>query len=84
MPLKQVAINAGKNPDTILDKVRESKKGWNAQTDEYGDLIKLGIIDATLVVENAIRNAISLATYFLTTENLICEDFEEGKEDEKK
>jgi len=70
MPLKQVAINAGKNPDTILDKVRESKKGWNAQTDEYGDLIKLGIIDATLVVENAIRNAISLAAYFLTTENL--------------
>jgi chaperonin GroEL len=82
-PLLQVAKNAGKSSDNILEKVKENGLGWNAKTDEYGDLEKMGVIDATLVVESAIKNAVSLASMFLTMENMIVEDIDDKKEEKK-
>lgn len=72
--MKQVVKNAGAVPEQIVEKCLEKDNmGWNAKTAEFGDLIKMGVIDATLVLKNALRNAVSLAGLFLTTEGLICE-----------
>lgn len=79
-PIKQIARNAGKNPESIVEKCLYSDVGYNAKTDEFEDMIKVGVIDATLVVKNALKNAVSLAVMFLTTEAIVAEH--EEKEDE--
>lgn len=79
--MRQVAINSGKNPDTIIEKAKEGQ-GWNAKNGEFGDLIEMGVVDATLVLENSIKNAISLASLFITMENMVVED--EDREEIKK
>jgi chaperonin GroEL len=73
-PLKQIAVNAGLEGGVIVDKVRNLKnksEGLNAETGEYVDLFKEGVIDAAKVTRSALQNAASIAALFLTTEVVI-------------
>ena len=80
-PLRMIASNAGHEAAVVLGKVRDSKDpnyGFNAATEEYGDMIKDGILDPTKVSRTALQNAASIAGLMLTTEALICEIPEEN------
>ena len=81
-PLRRIAENAGIDGSIVVDKVRNAKgaQGFNAQTEEYEDLIKAGVIDPTKVVRTALQNAASVAALLLTTEAMIAEKPEEKKE----
>ncbi|HEY3809922.1 MAG TPA: chaperonin GroEL [Acidimicrobiales bacterium] len=73
-PLKQIAINAGMEGGVIVERVRNLKtaaEGLNAETGEYEDLFKAGVIDAAKVTRSALQNAASIAALFLTTEAVI-------------
>jgi chaperonin GroEL len=75
-PARQIAINAGEDGSVIVGKVAEAKDysaGWNAQTGEYGDLYKFGIIDPVKVVRVALEDAASVAGLLITTEAMIAE-----------
>jgi chaperonin GroEL len=74
-PLRRIAINAGVEGSIALQKVKEGKGafGFNAATEEYEDLMKAGIIDATKVVRTALQNAASVASMLLTTEAMVAE-----------
>ncbi len=74
-PLRQIAENAGVEGSIVLDKVRQKDGayGFNAQTEEYEDLVASGVIDPTKVVRSALQNAASVAGLLLTTEALIAE-----------
>lgn len=80
-PIKQIAANAGVEGAIVVQKVTQGKGGfgYNALTDEYGDLPKQGVIDPTKVVRSAIQNAASIATLLLTTDVLITDLPEEKK-----
>ena len=82
-PLRQIVENTGEEGAVILGKVRESKDpnfGYNAQTNEFEDLVKAGVIDPTKVVRTALQNAGSIAALMLTTEALVAEIPEDKKE----
>ena len=72
-PLRQIAGNAGVEGSVIVNKVFESKgtSGYNAKTDKFGDMMKMGIIDPTKVSRVALENAASIASMMLTTECVI-------------
>jgi chaperonin GroEL len=75
-PARQIVDNAGDDGAVIVGKLLESKDyayGYNAQTGEYGDLVKMGIIDPTKVVRTAIQDAASVAGLLITTEAMIAE-----------
>ncbi|MFI5214938.1 MAG: chaperonin GroEL, partial [Candidatus Limnocylindria bacterium] len=74
-PLRRIAENAGHEGSVVVDRVRNEKGayGFNAATEEYGDLIKAGIIDPTKVVRSALQNAASVAGLLLTTEAMIAD-----------
>ncbi|HST95929.1 MAG TPA: chaperonin GroEL, partial [Microvirga sp.] len=75
-PARQIAVNAGADGSIVVGKVLEQPDyatGWNAQTGEYGDLYKLGIIDPAKVVRAALQDAASVAGLLVTTEALIAE-----------
>jgi chaperonin GroEL len=75
-PARQIAINAGEDGSVIVGKVAEAgdyAAGWNAQTGEYGDLYKFGIIDPAKVVRVALEDAASVAGLLITTEAMIAE-----------
>ncbi|WP_186417895.1 chaperonin GroEL [Bosea sp. CS1GBMeth4] len=75
-PAKQIVDNAGDDGAVVVGKLLESKEyayGYNAQTGEYGDLVKAGIIDPTKVVRTAIQDAASVAGLLITTEAMIAE-----------
>src|SRR5512132_3286918 len=74
-PLRQIAANAGEEGSIVVQKVREGKDsfGYNAATNEYGDLLAMGVIDPAKVVRSALQNAASVASLMLTTEALIAE-----------
>ena len=75
-PLRQIAQNAGVDGSVVAGKVRESNDkafGFNAQTEEYGDMFKFGVIDPAKVVRTALQNAASIAALFLTTEAVIAD-----------
>jgi len=75
-PLRQIALNAGHEGAVILGRVRESKDenfGFNAETGEFGDLVKEGVIDPAKVTRLALQNAASIVSLMLTTEVLIAE-----------
>jgi chaperonin GroEL len=75
-PARQIATNAGADGSIIIGKLQEAKDyafGWNAQTGEYGDLYKWGIIDPAKVVRTAIEDAASVAGLLITTEAMIAE-----------
>ncbi|HPP64843.1 MAG TPA: chaperonin GroEL [Candidatus Paceibacterota bacterium] len=74
-PLRQIATNAGVNGDVVLEEVkkRNGNEGFNAQTLEYTDMFKAGIVDPTKVTRSALENAVSVAGMFLTTRAVVYE-----------
>ncbi len=75
-PLRQIVENGGWEGSVIVDKVKESKEqnfGFNAQTGEYEDLVKAGVIDPTKVARTALQNAASVAALMLTTMAIIAD-----------
>ncbi len=75
-PLRWIAQNAGQEGAIVCGKVRESKDatfGFNALTEEYGDLVKAGVIDPAKVTRTALQNAASIAGLMLTTEAIVSE-----------
>jgi chaperonin GroEL len=75
-PVRQIAANAGLDGAIVLDRVVNDKNpawGFNALTEEYGDLIKDGVIDPVKVVRCALENAASVSSLMLTTETMIAE-----------
>ncbi|MGC8738932.1 MAG: chaperonin GroEL [Candidatus Hydrogenedens sp.] len=74
-PLRQLAANAGDEGATVVQNVKAKKGtiGYNAETGEYEDLLKAGIIDPTKVTRCALQNASSIASLLLTTEVLVAE-----------
>jgi chaperonin GroEL len=81
-PLRQIAQNAGHEGAIVVAKVRELKaeEGFNAQTEQYENLVEAGVIDPTKVVRTALQNASSVASLLLTTEALVSELPEEKSE----
>jgi chaperonin GroEL len=80
-PLRIIVDNAGAEPSVVLNKVLENKGtfGFNAQTEEYGDLVQQGVIDPTKVTRTALQNAASVASLMLTTDAMVAELVEEKK-----
>jgi chaperonin GroEL len=81
-PSRQIALNAGHEGAVVIGRIRDSKEenfGFNAETGEYGDMIKMGIIDPAKVTRLALQNAASIAGLMLTTEALIADIKEENK-----
>jgi chaperonin GroEL len=80
-PLRQIANNAGLEGSVVVEKVKEEKGafGLNAETGQYEDLIKAGIIDPTKVTRFALQNAASVSALMLTTEALVAEKPKEEK-----
>jgi chaperonin GroEL len=75
-PLRQIADNAGVDGSVVAGKVRESDDpsfGFNAQTEEYGDMFKFGVIDPAKVVRTALEDAASVAGLLITTEAMIAD-----------
>ena len=75
-PIRQISQNAGVEGAIVVGKVLENKKdtfGYNAQTDEYGDMIEMGIIDPVKVVRTALEDSSSVAGLMVTTEAMIAE-----------
>ncbi|MDE0305822.1 MAG: chaperonin GroEL [Albidovulum sp.] len=75
-PLRQIAENAGVDAAIVAGKVRESADpnfGFNAQTEEYGDMFQFGIIDPAKVVRTALEDAASIAGLLITTEAMVAE-----------
>ncbi|WP_243288641.1 MULTISPECIES: chaperonin GroEL [Geothrix] len=74
-PLRQIANNAGVEGSVVVNTVREGKDnyGYNAATNEYGDMVKFGVVDPAKVTKSALRNAASVAAMMLTTEAIITE-----------
>ena len=75
-PLRQIAENAGVDGAVVAGKVRESNDknfGFNAQTEEYGDMFKFGVIDPAKVVRTALEDAASVASLLITTEAMIAD-----------
>ncbi len=76
-PLRQIAANAGLEGSVIIDKIISSGKmnyGFDAQSESYGDMIELGIVDPTKVTRSALENAASVASMVLTTESLVADE----------
>src|SRR5579885_2478420 len=75
-PLRQIAGNAGWEGAIVVEKVRNENDvnfGFNADTGNYEDLVKSGVIDPTKVCRTAIQNAASIASLMVTTEAMVCE-----------
>ena len=73
-PVRQISENAGEDGAVVAGKLRESKDtnyGFNAQTGEYVDMVKDGIIDPTKVVRTALQDAASVAGLLVTTEAMV-------------
>jgi chaperonin GroEL len=80
-PLRAIVANAGAEPSVVLNKVAEGKGnfGFNAQTEQYGDLVEMGVVDPTKVTRTALQNAASVASLLLTTDAAVAELVEEKK-----
>jgi chaperonin GroEL len=74
-PLRQIVANAGQEPSVVLEKVLggTGNFGYNAASDEYGDLVAMGVIDPTKVTRLGLQNAASIASLILTTDCIIVE-----------
>ncbi|WP_158367601.1 chaperonin GroEL [Candidatus Williamhamiltonella defendens] len=74
-PLRQIVVNAGEEASVIANKVKENKGndnyGYNAQTEAYGDMIEMGILDPTKVTRSALQYAASIAGLMITTECMV-------------
>ena len=81
-PLRQIAQNAGREGAVIVERVKAEKNenfGFNAESEEFEDLVKAGVIDPAKVARTALQNAASIASLMLTTEALVAELPEEKK-----
>jgi chaperonin GroEL len=81
-PLRQIAHNAGHEGAVVVGRVRESKDenfGFNAETSDFGDMVKAGVIDPAKVTRLALQNAASIVSLMLTTEVLIADAKDEEK-----
>jgi len=81
-PLRWIADNAGRDGSVVIDTVVERSKpgvGYDAEADDYGDMLKKGIIDPTKVVRSALENAASIAVMVLVTESLVADLPEKDK-----
>jgi len=81
-PTRMIAQNAGQEGSIVVERIREQKEknhGYNAQSDEYQDLVASGVIDPTKVARTALQNAASIASLLLTTECVVVEKKEEEK-----
>src|SRR6195256_3945392 len=80
-PMRIIVDNSGAEPSVVLNKVLENKGnfGFNAQTEEFGDLVQMGVIDPTKVSRTALQNASSVAGLMLTTDAMVAERVEEKK-----
>ena len=80
-PIRQIAANAGAEGSIVVARVRDGQEGfgYNAQTDNYENLVTAGVIDPTKVVRIALQNAASIASLLLTTEAVVAERPEEEK-----
>jgi chaperonin GroEL len=74
-PLRQIVSNAGAEPPVVLQRVVEGEGnfGYNAATGEYGDLVKMGVLDPCKVTRTALQNAASIAGLILTTDCMIAQ-----------
>ncbi len=74
-PIRQICENAGAEGSIVVNNVRDKEVnyGFNAETGEYGDMIKMGVIDPTKVSRTALENAASIAALLLTTEALVAD-----------
>src|SRR5437773_2708915 len=80
-PLRMIVANAGAEPSVVMNKIMEGKGnfGFNAQTEQFGDLVEMGVLDPTKVSRTALQNAASVAGLLLTTEAMVAELVEEKK-----
>ncbi|AVX05322.1 chaperonin GroEL [Maritalea myrionectae] len=79
-PIRQIATNSGDEASVVVGKVLENSSstfGYNAQTGEYGDMIKMGIIDPVKVVRTALQDAASVSSLLITTEAMVADIPEE-------
>ncbi len=74
-PLRQIVANGGAEPSVVLNEVANGKGnyGYNAGTDEYGDMLKMGILDPTKVTRAALQHAVSISGLMITTEAMVTE-----------
>ena len=74
-PLRQIVANAGQEPSVVLQRVLAGSGnfGYNVATNEYGDLVAMGVIDPTKVTRLGLQNAASIASLILTTDCIIVE-----------
>ncbi len=80
-PVRWIAINAGEDGSVVVDKVKRSKKGagYDAEKNDYGDMVEKGVIDPLKVTRTALENASSIANMILTTECLVTDIPEKEK-----
>jgi len=80
-PMRWIATNAGHEGSIVVQRVKEMKgdEGFNAQTEQYENLVAAGVIDPAKVVRSALQNAASIASLLLTTEAVISELPDAGK-----
>ena len=80
-PLRWIAINAGREGAVIVDAVKKSPSGvgYDAEADDFGDMVNKGIIDPTKVVRCSLENAASVAVMVLITESLVTDIPEKEK-----
>ena len=72
-PMRYIAENAGNDGSIIVEKARNTKKGFNARNGQWVDMVSEGIIDPAKVTRSAVQNAVSIASLLLTTEVLVTE-----------
>jgi chaperonin GroEL len=80
-PIRQISENAGKEGSIIVQKVSQMStyEGWDALNDQFGNMLKMGIVDPTKVARLSIELSASIAALLLTTEAIITEEAEESK-----
>lgn len=80
-PIRWIAINAGRDGSVVVDAVKKSPSGvgYDAEADEFGDMVEKGVIDPTKVVRTALQNAASIAAMVLITESLVTDIPEKEK-----
>src|SRR2546425_107645 len=80
-PMRWIATNAGHEGSIVVQRVKDMKdeEGFNAQTEQYENLVQAGVIDPTKVVRSALQNAASIASLLLTTEAVVSQIPEEHK-----
>ena len=80
-PMRWIAANAGHEGSIVVQRVKTMRceEGFNAQTEQYENLVEAGVIDPTKVVRSAIQNAASIASLLLTTEAVISQIPESSK-----